>query len=329
MKLEQKIDILSEWGQCIKKNIAEIENTDFKNHWFTKENVHYSINSICSLLTTDKLCEWLHPYKEKFEMQNKVQNILVLSAGNIPIVGFHDFLSVLITGNRYIGKLSSNDNILLPKLIEYLLKSAPELKNQIHFTNTLIHECDKVIATGSNNSARFFNYYFSNKPHIIRSNRNSCAIIDGSETIAELEKLGLDIFLYFGLGCRSVSKLFVPENYIFDDLSEALRKYKKMMNLKAYQDNYKYQKAIYTINEFPFFDHEFYLLTNNVAYASPISTLYYEHYDDINSIDRKISEDRDLLQCIVKKHTFGTTQQPQLSDYADNIDTIAFIISNS
>jgi hypothetical protein len=252
-------------------------------------------------------------------------------AGNIPLVGFHDFLSALITGNRVIVKLSSNDSILLPFTADFLVRECPSLKDKISFPEGRLTDFDAVIATGSDNTARYFQYYFGAKPHIIRKNRVSVAILNGRETTATLEALGEDIFRYYGLGCRSVSKLFVPEGYDFDAFFKAVYPYHFMIDQQKYANNYDYNKAIYLMSEFRILDNGFLMLKEDAHYGSPIATLFYEQYTSQESLRKRLTADQDKLQCIVAEGVvpyevpFGQTQCPGLQEYADGMDTVAFL----
>ena len=253
-------------------------------------------------------------------------------AGNIPLVGFHDFLSVLLIGDHFVGKLSSNDNILLPFLAEELINIQPEFSNRIEFTKDRLPQFDKVIATGSNNTARYFEYYFKDKPHIIRKNRNSVAVLQGNETNEQLKALGEDIFQYFGLGCRNVSKLFVPKGYNFDVFFEAMYAYRDVINHHKYANNYDYNKAVYLMSSVKLLDNAFLLLKEDLNFSSPIGTLFYEFYSDEVQLQNRVKQEEENIQCIVGTHKFsevdfGKAQHPELTEYADGVDTIKFLIS--
>jgi hypothetical protein len=300
------------------------------NGWFERENVLLAINEIANSLTKNDLSNWTTNYNFN-EEANKT--IGVVMAGNIPLVGFHDFLSVLISGNTIQAKLSSDDKTLLPKIAEILIAIEPQFHSQIKFTEKL-ENFDAVIATGSNNTARYFKQYFGKHPHIIRKNRNSVAIIHKEDTKEDLKTLGADIFQYFGLGCRSVSKLYVPKNYVFDTFFEALYDYKEVIYNNKYANNYDYNKAVYLLGSNQLLDNNFLLLKNENSLTSPVGVLYYEYYDDANTLKKHINEINDELQCIVSsKNTpidtfgFGEAQCPKLNDYADGVDTLNFIVN--
>lgn len=300
------------------------------NGWYTPENVYFSIQSWSKALTEENLDQWLSAYT--LEIQ-KPKNIALVLAGNIPLVGFHDFLSVLITGNNVIVKTSSNDQHLLPFLAKYLIAVAPELKNQITFVEGKLENFDAVIATGSNNTSRYFEYYFKDKPSIIRKSRNSVAVLTGTENKEELTALGEDIFRYFGLGCRNVSKLFVPKGYNFDSFFEAIFEYQDVIHYEKYANNYDYNKAVFLMSNFKLLDNGFLTIKEDQSHASPITSVFYEYYDDLPTLQTKLDSENELLQCIVSggcienSVSFGQTQNPQLWDYADNIDTISFLLT--
>ncbi len=298
------------------------------NGWFTEENILYAFNSWSNILNVNNINKWISTYHLD---KVKPKNIGIIMAGNIPLVGFHDFLSVLISGNNAIVKQSSSDKHYLPLIAKYLEKIEPEFKGKITFTDEKLSNFDAVIATGSNNTARYFDYYFGKYPNIIRQNRNSVAIITGKETKEELQKLGEDIFRYFGLGCRSVSKLYVPNDYDFDLFFNAVYEYKDLINYTKYQNNYDYNKAVYLMSQFNLIENGFLMLKEDVNYSSPIATLFYEHYTDIESLKQKLEIEKESIQCIVGDQNienivpFGETQKPQLWDYADGVDTLQFL----
>jgi len=299
------------------------------NGWFTKENIHFAINSWAEALKEDSLENWLSAYK--FD-EVSPKTVAIIMAGNIPLVGFHDFLSVLITGHNVIVKQSSKDKQLLPFLVKYLEYVEPQFKGKISFTEERVIGYDAIIATGSDNTARYFEYYFKNKPHIIRKNRNSVAILTGNETDAQLHLLGEDIFRYFGLGCRNVSKLFVPKDYIFDKLFEAVYDWHPLMDIHKYANNYDYNKAVYLMSEFNFLDNGFFMLKEDESYSSPIATCFFEYYENPEALKSKLQADADKIQCVVtngfyeNEIAFGQTQSPHLWDYADGVDTVSFLL---
>lgn len=305
-----------------------IENSIHYNGWFTPENVYFSIQSWAKALTENNLNQWISPYTLPVKNPKTIGLIL---AGNIPLVGFHDFLSVLVSGHKALVKTSSNDDQLIRILADYLIAINPNFNTQIEFTTEKLENFDAVIATGSNNTARYFEYYFGKKPNIIRKNRNSVAVLNGKETQENLENLGEDIFRYFGLGCRNVSKLFVPKGYNFDAFFNAIFKYKDIINYQKYANNYDYNKAVFLMSLFPILDNGFITLKEDTSYASPISSVFYEYYDDLETVKTKLEEDKNQIQCIVSNGLipnsipFGKTQKPELWDYADDVDTLDFL----
>ncbi len=312
-----------------------IDRAQESNPWFTKDNVLYALQSWADALQPDKIDRWFE--MENFKEQVEPKTVGVIMAGNIPLVGFHDFLSVLASGHKIKAKLSSNDKYLLPLLAKYLIAVNPAYKNQIEFVDGTLKDIDAVIATGSNNTARYFDYYFGKYPHIIRKNRHSVAVLDGNETPAELDLLADDIMRYFGLGCRNVSKIFVPENYDSNPLFKALLKYKDLINYQKYANNYDYNKAVYLMSvdkdiRNSLLDNGLVLLKKDAGYGSPIGTLFYEYYDSPEAVQKILNHDKDKIQAVVShmpdiKNAIapGSSQTPQLWDYADGVNTIKFL----
>ena len=300
------------------------------NGWFTQEQVYFAVNSWAEALTEENLNKWLSLY-DFSKVQPKTIGLIL--AGNIPLVGFHDFLSVLISGHKVLVKTSSNDQHLIKFLANYLISIEPELADRITFTDGKLENFDAVIATGSNNTARYFEYYFKNKPSIIRKNRNSVAILNGNESHEDLVNLGEDIFRYFGLGCRNVSKLFVPKGYSFDAFFRAIFEYQDVIHYEKYSNNYDYNKAVFLMSNFKLLDNGFLTLKEDSSYSSPISSIFYEYYDSLSDLKSRLKNDEDQIQCIVSNDltensiAFGQTQKPKLWDYADNVDTLEFLIS--
>ncbi|MFD2550938.1 acyl-CoA reductase [Bizionia sediminis] len=300
------------------------------NAWFTPDNLIFAFNGWTNLLTESNLKAWLTKYDFN-GLQPK--QVAIIMAGNIPLVGFHDFLSVLISGHYVVVKQSSNDKHLLPFLAKYLETVAPQFKGKISFTTEKLNEFDAIIATGSNNTARYFEYYFKNKPSIIRRNRNSVAVLTGAESQEDLEALSEDIFRYYGLGCRNVSKLLVPENYDFQKFFQAMYAWHPIIHDNKYANNYDYNKAVYLMSEFDMLENGFLMIKEDTSYASPIATVFYEYYKNKTALKERLETDKDLIQCVVANGLipheipFGQTQNPQLWDYADNVDTLAFLLN--
>lgn len=300
------------------------------NGWYTPEQVYFAVQSWAQALTEENINQWLSGYAID---STEPKTIALILAGNIPLVGFHDFLSVLITGNNVLVKTSSNDQHLLPFLAKYIIAIEPEFENKITFVDGKLENFDGVIATGSNNTARYFEYYFKDKPSIIRKSRNSIAVLTGKETNEQLVALGEDIFRYFGLGCRNVSKLFVPKEYSFNAFFEAIFAYQDVIHYEKYANNYDYNKAVFLMSNFKLLDNGFLTIKEDTSHASPISSVFYEYYEDLENLQNRLESESENIQCIVGDNSiknsvpFGQTQSPKLWDYADNVDTISFLLT--
>ena len=310
-------------GKCVLANES--------NPWFTEKNINYALRQWANILTENNIGKWLKPY-DAFSGNIHESVIGVVLAGNLPIVGFHDFLSVVMSGNKFLGKLSSSDKHLLPAIADILIKIEPKLKTKIIFTEERLKNFDAIIATGSNNSARYFEYYFGKYPHIIRKNRNGIAVLTGEEH--HLDLLVEDIFRYFGLGCRNVSKLYVPRAYNFDSLFESMRAFEWVRNHHKYRNNYDYNKSILLVNNVSHFDNGFVLLKEDTSISSPISVVFFEYYKDIQKLNLQLEKRKEEIQCIVSEDCRvnnnlapGQTQRPNLWDYADGVDTMEFLMT--
>ncbi len=310
------------------------------NAWFTNENILLSINSLGKMLDERKLKNWIEDYPHIKNQRPEVKNVGAIMAGNIPLVGFHDFLCILMSGNRFIGKLSSDDAYLLPAVAKTLIEIEPEFKELIHFIDKPFQKSAGIsayIATGSNNSARYFEYYFGKYPHIIRKSRNAVALLDGTESASDLKNLGKDIFQYFGMGCRNVSKIFIPLDYNLDHFFASIVDFGDIINHNKYANNYHYYRTIYLMNQEKFLDNNFLLVKESREIASPVSTLYFERYNIQEELIKVMEEKKDRIQCIagnILPHSsspkcipFGNTQSPELQDYADGIDTMNFLLT--
>jgi len=304
-----------------------INNQHRLNPWFTPENVKTAINAIANELTVENLTIWTNSYPELKE-KTVPKKVGVIMAGNIPLVGFHDFLSVLISGNNLISKTSSKDSELIAGISNILCAVNDRFRHKIDFTEGPLANFDVVIATGSNNSSRYFEYYFGKYPNIIRKNRNSVSIIEGTETDAELESLGTDIFTYFGLGCRNVSKIYIPEGYDLESMKKHWNKFSGIISHRKYANNYDFNKAVYIVNKDKFYDSGYLLLKEDSRMSSPVSVLHYEFYNSQNAVKQQIEKLRENIQCVVGRQyiPFGKAQQPNLWDYADGVDTIEFLL---
>ena len=330
---QQNINNLVRLGELLSKTeqFNDIfEKAEQQNSWFTRANVIFAFKSWSDALSENNVKQWLSQYQ--LPQTTSPKKILIIMAGNLPLVGLHDLLCVLVTGHKAIVKLSSNDCVLLPYLITQMKTFAPEWTEAVTFTDDKVTEYDGVIATGSDNTARYFEYYFGKKPHIIRKNRHSVAVLTGKETPEERFALGKDIFLYYGLGCRSISKLFVPKGYDFNLLFQAIYPYKDIIQEQKYANNYDYNKAVYLMSLFQLLENGFLLLKEDEHYGSPIATLFYEYYTDVDSLKEKLTTDAEKIQCVVAHNftteevAFGETQTPQLWDYADGVDTLNFLL---
>ena len=298
------------------------------NSWFTEQNIHLSFSALAHMLNSLPL--WLQSYN----IVGKKKKIGVIIASNIPLVGFYDFLCVLISGNIFIGKLSSSNNILLPYVADLLCSINSDFNNYIYFKND-IKNVDILIATGNDNTANYFNYVYSGVSKIIRKNRTSIAILNGSEKEDDYQSLTKDIYLYFGLGCRNVSKLFLPINFDINALKISFLKNKFLSFSKSYLDNYNYQKTILKINSVHFVDFENLLLVHSDKIHAPISVVYYEYYDNLTTLAKKIKHYQDEIQCVVSQDIlgdnsvrFGESQSPRLQDYPDGVDVLKFLLTN-
>ncbi|MBI4929626.1 MAG: acyl-CoA reductase [Bacteroidetes bacterium] len=380
MNLEKRINAFVKLGEILREVRTKNQESGFEsiiekatrhNAWFTQENILLAIGSLGEMLEESKLRKWIGNYSISQESgvgswERKTSTLLtpnsslrtrvgVIMAGNIPLVGFHDFLCVLMSGNIFVGKLSSDDEFLLPAVAEILCEIEPEFKTQIspslispkgrslHAQTPSLREgwgglpISAFIATGSNNSARYFEYYFGKYPHIIRKNRNAIAVLDGTETENDLKNLGKDIFQYFGLGCRNVSKIFIPQDYILDRFFEAVVDFGDVIHHNKYANNYSYYRTIYLLNTEKFLDNNFLLLKESNEIASPVATLFYERYKNKEELFQKLEERKSTIQCVVSGLTthysllttipFGQTQSPELWDYADGVDTMKFLRS--
>ncbi len=293
------------------------------NGWFTKENVRGSLLKLGSNLIYSDLLNWASSYT----FSNEPRTIAVIMAGNIPLVGFHDFLSVLVSGNKIVAKLSSDDKTLLPALGQHLIEFIPGLKERIVFTSGRIGEIDAVIATGSDNSMQYFEQYFGKYPNIFRKNRTSIAVLKGDETEDDIKSLGSDIFDYFGLGCRNVSYLLLPEGFELSRFFEGVISYGEVIHNNKYGNNYDYNKAVYLMNKLEILDNNFCLLRESNELFSPLSMIHYQFYKDQSDIDNYIKEHESKIQVVVGRDylDYGQAQCPAFNDYADGVDVMQWL----
>ncbi len=310
------------------QNIPEFILTQAKhqNPWFEIENSQMAANAWINLLQPEKINAWLNPYSST----SSPKNVAIIMAGNIPFVGLHDLITVIASGNKALCKLSSDDTVLMKYCIN-ILNGA--LLTPIEIVER-VTEADAIIATGSNNTAKIFESYFKNIPHIIRRNRTSIAVLNGHETKDELQNMGVDLFSYFGLGCRNISKIFVPEGYDFSNFFEAIFSFGNIINHHKYANNYDYNKAIYLMGNEKFLDNNFLMLRRDTeALHSPLAVLFYDNYATLDDLQLKINNVESEIQCVSSKVnltvprqvSLGKTQNPELNDYADGVDTLAFL----
>lgn len=328
---EQQLNGLSSDYAAFNKALRQAE---VENKWFTRGNILKAFEGIIELLDAEKLETFIEQYAVPVKHPVRVG---VIFAGNIPMVGFHDLMCVLLSGNQLIAKFSSEDKVLMNFIVEQLITIEPELNKQIIVTERL-NEIDAIIATGSNNSSRYFEYYFGKYPHVFRKNRTAVAILDGTETKEELTKLGADIFTYFGLGCRNVSKLYVPRGYVFDQLFESIHSYgDELLMHNKYLNNFDYHRALFLLELIPFLTNNFIIIKEGEPLSTPVAVLNYEQYDDLETLKEKLLAEQDKIQCLVSKNklnlealsyrsfNFGEAQMPAIADFADGVDTMAFL----
>ena len=312
--------------------LLQVKKSGIENGWFTKEMVESAFNGIIKMLDENQLKQWLKFYTNSIDFERKPKEVGVIMAGNIPAVGFHDFLCVLLSGNTAVLKTSSDDALLIPSIAELLISIEASFSERINILKTPRSKYDAVIATGSNNSARYFEQYFGKYPNIIRKSRTSVAILTGEETEQEIKGLAKDLFTYYGLGCRNVSKLLVTENFDVQRLIDGLIKYSGFLkNNGKYQNNIDYNKSIYIINKVPFLDGGTFLLKEDKGLHSPISVTFYERFDTLKDIDNYIEKNNSEIQCVVSPKiqgglSFGEAQNPKVWDYADKVDTMKFLL---
>ena len=337
--VEQHIEgfkLLGQYLQRIEEQSSEytplfecIRKAQDRNGWFTQENCLKALYDWGEVLQTEALQKWISPYSFGAIAP---KNIGLILAGNIPLVGFHDVLCVLLCGHNATIKLSTTDPFLIPFLYEKLKELSPLFENRLYFTQDRLENFDAVIATGSNNAARYFEHYFAKVPHIIRKNRNGIAVLNGEESKEELAGLAQDIIQYYGLGCRSISKVYLPEGYDLNNIFGALYPYANLIDSAKYANNYDYNKAVYLMSEFDLLDNGFMLLREHDSFSSPVACLHYSFYKDLAELEKELQEKEEDIQCISTQLVFpqavplGKAQQPALWDYADGVDPITFLL---
>jgi hypothetical protein len=325
-------EVSEKYPEISKRLIFAINSVQQTNAWFIEEYVRLAYKNIGGMLNMSVLQKWLAAYKELECDETVPQTVAVIMAGNIPLVGFHDFLSVLISGHKILIKESSKDP-LIHEVANALCVIEPDFERFISFVNGKLSNFDAVIATGSNNTKRYFEYYFSKYPSIIRGHRSSVAVVLGNESKEDLEKLADDVFLYFGMGCRNVSKIFIPNHYPVRNIIEAFEKYTPILsNHHKYFNNYEYYKSIYLVNKTPFFDSGCFMMKFDNLIVSPLSVVYLEEYSTEDFLIKSLEVMSDSLQCVVSQSEkyssvrLGDAQKPGLDDYADGVDVLKFLI---
>lgn len=304
-----------------------------QNKWFTFENISIALRGISEMLEADKVDKWLSAYSNIPESGDKKVGLIM--AGNLPLVGFHDLLCVLVSGNKAVIKTSSQDQALPKKLVETLIGIEPDFDSMVELADGKLENFTHVIATGSDNSARYFDYYFGKYPNIIRKNRNSIAIINGDESLDELRALGKDIFRYFGLGCRNVSKVYLSDKMDPKTFLATLEDWKPIANHSKYFNNYEYHKAIFLVEKMAHLDNGFLLLREEPSLGCPVGVLHYQTYGTLDQMKAEIKIHQDQIQCVVASDKlglentvpFGKAQSPELWDYADGVDTMEFLLN--
>ena len=314
-----------------KKLDLAISNSILSNPYFESENILYCINYWSEILEKNTL----HSFISKFYLNKNISTVGIIMAGNIPLVGFHDFLCVFLTGNKSNIKLSRKDSSLFMFIIDFLKKQNHEFNNYVTIYENKLENYDAVIATGNDSSAKIFKKYFNNVPNIIRNSRHSVAVLNGNESNNDLKKLSLDIFMYYGLGCRSVSKLYIPKDYDINRIIKNLDDWKKIIDNSTYYNNYMYYKTIYLMKGDHFFDTGFSIIKESNLIGSPISTLFFEYYENTKELQKKLIVNQKKIQCIVSNNivensiNFGSTQRPSIDDFSDKINTMEFLLKLS
>lgn len=303
-----------------------------RNEWFTKENILFALKNIAISISQDSIDEFVSKYNFS---KPKYKSVGVIMAGNIPIVGFNDFFYVLMSGSSIKIKLSSKDDLLLAVLAQLLINIEPKLESKISFEEFTINDFDAIIATGSSNSSNLFKEYFGKYPNIIRSHRSSIAVISNEDSKIDLELLGRDIFSYFGLGCRNVSKIFIPKEFDLSKLFESIISYSKVMEHNKYMNNFDYNSTLYLMKNEKFLVNNFLILKESEEIYSPISVLNYSYYNNLEEVEEYINLNKEKIQIVLsnkakvnKSILFGNSQMPTLLDYADDIDVMDFLLAN-
>ena len=342
MQIKQRINAFVQVGDFINRHFKDearaeeanlhlglkelVKVAKLYNGWFDEAFVNHAIQNIGSYLNEKSLND-ISSIISKQEKDPKV--VAIICAGNIPMVGFHDILCVLLSGNIALIKMASDDNVLLPFFLKLLTHYEPAFDQLIRMSEGKLTNFNAIIATGSNNTSSHFEYYFAKYPHIIRKNRSSVAVITGNESKEDLSQLGKDIFYYYGLGCRNVSKLLVPDNYDFKDFFEGIFEYSYILENKKYGNNYDYNRAIFLLNRADFLDNNFVMLKPDIQIHAPISVVFYEKYKTAQDVQDYLNKNKQEIQCVVGKGyiPFGNSQSPVITDFADGVNTMEFLVN--
>ena len=349
--IQNRIDAIIELGLQLEQKASNFDHeTELKsliikvqheNPWFTEKYILTALKNWSFTLKAENVKKWIEPYLPELQKRQNGLTVGIVNAGNIPFVGLHDLISVIICGHNYKGKNSTSDTLLLPYILSVLYYIEPLFKDKIQFVHRL-ESMNAVVATGSNNSARYFEYYFNKYPHIIRKSMNGAGVLTGNETTEDLHNLGRDIFTYFGLGCRNISKLYVPAGYNFDNFFKAIYDFNdEMMMHSKYMNNFDYHNSVFLLKRIPFLQNGFLIIREEKWIASPIAVVHYEEYIDKSRLEESLIKDIDQLQCAATPNDFsfsqevlksiqvdfGKTQSPDLWDYADRVDTMKFLCS--
>lgn len=342
MQIKQRINAFVQVGDFINRHFKDearaeeanlhlglrelVKVAKLYNGWFDEAFVNHAIQNIGSYLNEPSLTQLALPVKDE---QKDPKIVAIICAGNIPMVGFHDILCVLLSGNIALIKLSSDDNVLLPFFLKLLCHYEPQFDQFIRMSEGKLTNFNAIIATGSNNTSSHFEYYFAKYPHIIRKNRSSVAVLSGKETSEDIKQLGKDIFYYYGLGCRNVSKLLVPESYDFKNFFEGIFEYSYILENKKYGNNYDYNRAIYLLNKADFLDNNFVMLKSDNQIHAPISVVFYEKYKTAQDVQDYLNINKQEIQCVVGEGyiPFGNSQSPVITDFADGVNTMEFLVN--
>jgi hypothetical protein len=330
MNLQERKELLVQLGKYMRGNDPQWQHAKARatqqNAWFIPEFIDLAVQNIVTRFLSEQSLESLTKKYHIPDQNEHPRKVGIVMAGNIPLVGFHDLMCTFISGNHAIVKASSKDEVLITHLIETMARMQPAVAGMMQLS-PMLKNCDAYIATGSTNTSRYFEYYFRNYPTIIRKNRTSVALIEGNESAEELSKLADDVYQYFGLGCRNVTKLFVPREYDFVPMLQAFERYNHLINHNKYKNNFDYHLAIHLLNNKFYMTNGSILLVEDPSPFSPISQLNYEYYTNADEVRLKLLND-DAIQCVVGKHSigFGQAQCPGAEDYADGVDTMRFLL---